>query len=49
MRLPVTIDHRIARTVAGLGDRLNATMPHTRNVYASAGLLDQISRGVLKR
>jgi 2-dehydropantoate 2-reductase len=28
------------------GERLGVAMPHTRTVYASARLLDQVSRGV---
>jgi 2-dehydropantoate 2-reductase len=36
----------IVGAVVELGDRLGVPMPHTRTVYASARLLDQISRGV---
>ena len=36
----------IAGAVVELGDRLGVPMPHTRAVYASARLLDQINRGM---
>jgi len=39
----------IAGAVVELGDRLGVPMPHTRTVYASARLLDQISRGAVPR
>jgi 2-dehydropantoate 2-reductase len=36
----------VVGAVVELGERLNVPMPHTRAVYASAKLLDRISRGV---
>ncbi|HWZ32240.1 MAG TPA: 2-dehydropantoate 2-reductase [Bryobacteraceae bacterium] len=39
----------VVGAVVELGDRLGVPMPHTRTVYASARLLDQISRGVFPK
>ncbi len=36
----------VVGAVVELGERLGVAMPHTRTVYATAHLLDQVSRGV---
>jgi 2-dehydropantoate 2-reductase len=36
----------IAGAVVELGDRLGVPMPHTNSIYASARLLDRVSRGI---